>query len=227
MAKQVLVVDIGGTGVKLLVTGETERRRFSSGKDLTPTKMVAEVKKLAKDWKYDVVSIGYPGPVREGAPALEPRNLARGWLGFDFEAAFGCPVKVMNDAAMQALGSYRGGTMLFLGLGTGIGSALVVRGHIVPMEIGQLGLGKKTFEEVLGVRGLKKDGRKKWEKHVDAALERFVSSLLLDDIVLGGGNAKKLTKLPRGCRIGNNANAFTGGFRMWQDAKTRFADAQA
>src|SRR4029079_740158 len=172
-----------------------------------------------KGWDYDVVSIGYPGSVREGTPAVEPRNLARGCVGFDFQAAFGCPVKVMNDAAMQALGSYRGGTMLFLGLGTGIGSALVVRGHIVPMEIGQLGLGQKTFEEVLGVRGLKKAGRKKWEKHVDAALERFVSALLLDDVVLGGGNAKKLTKLPRGCRIGNNANAFTGGFRMWQDTK--------
>jgi len=221
---RVLVVDIGGTGVKLLATGETERRRFPSGKDLTPTKMVAEVKKLAKGWRYDAVSIGYPGPVREGVPALEPRNLARGWLGFDFQTAFGCPVKVMNDAAMQALGSYRGGTMLFLGLGTGIGSALVVRGHIVPMEIGQLGLGGKTFEEVLGVRGLKKAGRRKWEKHVDAALERFVSALLLDDVVLGGGNAKKLTRLPRGCRIGNNANAFTGGFRMWQDAKTRFSN---
>jgi polyphosphate glucokinase len=221
---RVLVVDIGGTGVKLLATGETERRRFPSGKDLTPTKMVAEVKKLAKGWRYDAVSIGYPGPVREGVPALEPRNLARGWLGFDFQTAFGCPVKVMNDAAMQALGSYRGGTMLFLGLGTGIGSALVVRGHIVPMEIGQLGLGGKTFEEVLGVRGLKRAGRRKWEKHVDAALERFVSALLLDDVVLGGGNAKKLTRLPRGCRIGNNANAFTGGFRMWQDAKTRFSN---
>jgi predicted NBD/HSP70 family sugar kinase len=222
---RVLVVDIGGTGVKLLATGQTERRRFPSGKDLTPTKMVAEVKKLAKGWRYDAVSIGYPGPVREGAPALEPRNLARGWLGFDFQAAFGCPVKVMNDAAMQALGSYRGGTMLFLGLGTGIGSALVVRGHIVPMEIGQLGIGGRTFEEVLGVRGLKKEGRKKWEKHVDIALERFVSALLLDDVVLGGGNAKKLTKLPRGCRIGNNANAFTGGFRMWKDAKTRYSNA--
>ena len=221
---RVLVVDIGGTGVKLLATGETERRRFPSGKDLTPTKMVAEVKKLAKGWRYDVVSIGYPGPVREGAPALEPRNLARGWVGFDFQAAFGCPVKMINDAAMQALGSYQGGTMLFLGLGTGLGTALVVRGHIVPMEIGQLGLGGKTFEEELGVRGLKKAGRKKWEKRVEAALERFVTALLLDDVVLGGGNAKKLTKLPQGCRIGNNANAFIGGFRMWQEAKTRFSN---
>jgi predicted NBD/HSP70 family sugar kinase len=222
---RVLVVDIGGTGVKLLASGETERRRFPSGKDLTPIKMVAEVKKLAKGWRYDVVSIGYPGPVREGVPALEPRNLGRGWLGFDFQSAFGCPVKVLNDAAMQALGSYRGGTMLFLGLGTGVGSALVVRGHIVPMEIGQMGIGNKTFEEELGVRGLKKAGRRKWEKRVDAALERFASALLLDDVVLGGGNAKKLTKLPRGCRIGNNANAFTGGFRMWQDAKTRYSNA--
>ena len=163
---KVLVIDIGGTGVKILATGETERRRFPSGKKLTPDKMVADVKRLAKGWTYDVVSIGYPGLVREGRPASEPRNLARGWLGFNFEKAFGCPVKVMNDAAMQALGSYRGGTMLFLGLGTGLGSALVVRGHIVPMELGHLAVDGKTFEEQLGARGLEKAGRKKWARRV-------------------------------------------------------------
>ena len=189
--------------------------------------MVAEVKKLAKGWRYDVVSIGYPGPVRKGRPALEPRNLARGWVGFDFQAAFGCPVKVINDAAMQALGSYQGGTMLFLGLGTGLGSALVVRGHIVPMELGHLAIGGKTYEEELGVRGLKKAGRKKWEKRVEAATARFVSALLLDDVVIGGGNAKKLSRLPHGCRIGTNANAFVGGFRLWQDTKSRFSKVEA
>jgi polyphosphate glucokinase len=221
---RVLVIDVGGTGVKILATGEQERRRVPSGKQLTPDKMVAEVKKLAKGWAYDVVSIGYPGIVREGRPVIEPRNLARGWLAFDFEKAFGCPVKMMNDAAMQALGSYRGGTMLFLGLGTGLGSALVVRGHIVPMELGHIAIDGKTFEEVLGTRGLKKAGRKKWARRVEAATSRFVSALLVDEVVLGGGNAKKLSRLPRGCRMGHNANAFIGGFRMWEDAKTRFSE---
>jgi polyphosphate glucokinase len=216
---KVLVIDIGGTSVKILATGQTERRSFPSGKVLTPAKMVAGVKKLAKDWKYDVVSIGYPGPVREGRPAVEPHNLARGWVGFDFQAAFGCPVKMINDAAMQALGSYRTGTMLFLGLGTGLGSALVVNGTVAPLELAHLSIGKKTFEDDLGIRGLKRLGRKKWQKRVERTTERFVSALLLDDVVLGGGNARKLSRLPMGCRMGNNANAFLGGFRLWEDVK--------
>jgi polyphosphate glucokinase len=216
---RVLVVDIGGTGVKILASGQKERRRFPSGRDLTPEKMVAGVKRLAKGWEYDVVSIGYPGPVREGRPAVEPRNLARGWFGFDFPAAFGCPVKMINDAAMQALGSYRRGTMLFLGLGTGLGAALVVDGTVVPLELGHLSIGKKTFEDEIGLRGLEKLGRKKWQKCVEAATRRFVSALLLDDVVLGGGNAKKLTSLPMGCRMGDNANAFLGGFRLWEAAR--------
>ena len=216
---RVLVVDIGGTGVKILASGQKERRKFPSGKDLTPDRMVAGVKRLAKGWEYDVVSIGYPGPVREGRPAVEPRNLARGWVGFDFPAAFSCPVKMVNDAAMQALGSYRRGTMLFLGLGTGLGAALVVDGTVVPLELGHLSIGKKTFEDEIGLRGLEKLGRKKWQKCVEAATERFVSALLLDDVVLGGGNAKKLTRLPMGCRMGDNANAFLGGFRLWERAR--------
>ena len=216
---RVLVVDIGGTGVKILASGQKERRKFPSGKDLTPDRMVAGVKRLAKGWEYDVVSIGYPGPVREGRPAVEPHNLARGWVGFDFPAAFGCPVKMVNDAAMQALGSYRRGTMLFLGLGTGLGAALVVDGTVVPLELGHLSIGKKTFEDEIGLRGLEKLGRKKWQKCVEAATERFVSALLLDDVVLGGGNAKKLTSLPMGCRMGDNANAFLGGFRLWERAR--------
>lgn len=218
-ARKVLTVDVGGTSVKILATGQTESRRFPSGKGLTPSKMVAEVKRLAKDWEYDVASIGHPGPVRGGRPVAEPHNLARGWVGFDFQAAFGCPVKMINDAAMQALGSYRVGTMLFLGLGTGLGAALVVDGTVVPMELGHLSIGKKTFEDDLGIRGLERLGRKKWEQRVERATKRFVSALLLDDVVLGGGNARKLTNLPQGCRMGDDANAFLGGFRLWEDAK--------
>ncbi len=215
---KVLVIDVGGTGVKILATGQTERRRFPSGKEMTPLKMVEGVKKLAKGWHYDVVSIGYPGLVRENRPAAEPHNLAKGWVGFDFRAAFGCPVKIINDAAMQALGSYRGATVLFLGLGTGLGSALVCNGTVMPLELAHLGVGKKTFEDDLGLRGLKRLGRKKWQKRVEAITERFVAALILDEVVLGGGNAKRLTRLPQRCRLGDNANAFLGGFRMWEGA---------
>jgi len=215
---KVLVVDVGGTGVKILATGQTARRKFPSGKAMTPRKMVEGVKKLATDWKYDVVALGYPGRVRDNRPATEPHNLASGWVGFDFRDAFGCPVRVINDAAMQALGSYRGGTMLFLGLGTGLGSALVADGTVVPLELAHLGVGKKTFEDDLGIRGFKRLGRKKWQKRVEAVTRRFVSALILDDVVLGGGNAKKLTKLPTGCRLGDNANALLGGFRLWEKA---------
>jgi len=212
-----LVVDVGGTSVKILATGQEEPRRFPSGPAMTPETMVAEVKKLAADWKYDVVSVGYPGIVVRGRIAAEPRNLGKGWVGFDFPAAFGCPVKTINDAAMQALGSYRGGTMLFLGLGTGLGTALVADGTVVPMELGHLSIGKKTFEDDLGARGFTRLGLKKWERRVEVVVARFVSALQLDDVVLGGGNAKKLTKLPQGCRKGDNANAFLGGFRLWEE----------
>lgn len=214
---KILVIDIGGTSVKILASGQAERRSFPSGKSLTPDKMVAGVRKLAQGWKYDVVSIGYPGPVRESNPAAEPHNLAKGWIGFDYSAAFGCPVKMINDAAMQALGSYRKGTMLFLGLGTGLGAALIVNGTVVPLELGHLSIAKKTFEDDLGVRGLERLGRKKWQRRVDAVTKRFVSALLLDEVVLGGGNARKLAKLPQGCRMGDNANAFVGGFRLWEE----------
>jgi polyphosphate glucokinase len=212
----VLAIDIGGTNVKILASGQTEPRKFPSGKDLTPRKMVAGVKKLAGDWEYDVVSIGYPGHVVADSAVTEPRNLARGWIGFDFAAAFGRPVKVINDAAMQALGSYKGGTMLFLGLGTGLGSALMVRGHIVPMELGALSYKNKAIEDYLGIRGLEKLGKKKWRKTVAFWVKRFTSALLLDDVVIGGGNAKKLKQMPPGCRLGNNDKAFLGGFRMWK-----------
>jgi predicted NBD/HSP70 family sugar kinase len=182
---------------------------------MTPQQMVSGVKDLAADWKYDVVSIGYPGLVRHGQIELEPHNLAPGWVGFDFEAAFGCPVKLMNDAAMQALGSYQGGLMLFLGLGTGLGSALVAEGAVWPMELAHLSYKKGTLEDYVGERGLKRLGKKKWNQHVRFCVARFIAALHPDDVVLGGGNLKKFEKLPPGCRAGDNANAFLGGFRMW------------
>lgn len=218
---RVLAIDIGGTNVKVLATGEIEARRFPSGPKLTPRKMVGEVRKLTGDWKYDVISIGYPGRVVEDHPITEPRNLAHGWVGFDFAKAFGRPVRVINDAAMQALGSYNGGTMLFLGLGTGLGSAMIIRDHIVPMELGALSFRKGTIEECLGTRGMKKLGKKEWGKILDMLVGRFRTALLLDDIVIGGGNAKKLKAVPRGCRLGSNARAFVGGFRLWEPAEHR------
>jgi predicted NBD/HSP70 family sugar kinase len=213
---KVLVIDIGGTYVKLLATGQKKRRRFESGPKMTPRRMVAGVKQLAADWEYDVVSIGYPGIVVKGRIAKEPHNLAPGWRRFNFQAAFKRPVKIINDAAMQALGSYRRGIMLFLGLGTGLGSALVAEGVIVPMELAHLSYKRGTYEDYLGVRGLKRLSLKKWGQHVDQCVTRMTSALYLDDVVLGGGNAKKLTKLPKRCRAGNNANAFLGGFRLWE-----------
>ena len=213
----VLAIDIGGTHVKILATGETERREFESGPKLTPKLMVAGVKKLAQDWSYEVVSTGYPGPARHNRPIAEPHNLAKGWVGFDFEAAFKCPVKVINDAAMQALGSYRGGRMLFLGLGTGLGSAFIVDGIIEPMELGHLPYKKATYEDYVGLRGLKKHGKKKWQKYVVDVVERLVAALEPDEVVLGGGDVNQLKKLPKGCRAGDNADAFLGGFRLWEN----------
>jgi predicted NBD/HSP70 family sugar kinase len=211
----VLVIDIGGSRVKILATGQKQRRVLESGPTMTPQAMVAGVRKLAADWKYAVVSIGYPGKVRHNRVLAEPHNLGKGWVGFNFKAAFRRPVKVINDAAMQALGSYRRGTMLFLGFGTGLGSALVVEGVVVPMELAHLSYKKGTYEDYLGLRGLKRLGKKKWRKLVTSCVERLIPALQLDDVVLGGGNVKKLKKLPKGCRAGANANAFMGGFRLW------------
>lgn len=212
----VLTIDIGGTHVKLLATGETERREFPSGPEMTPGKMVTLVRKLARDWKYEVISIGYPGFVLRGKPVAEPHNLGKGWVRFDFERAFKKPVKIINDAAMQAFGSYVGGKMLFLGLGTGLGSAMVVDGVIEPMELAHLPYKKATFEDYVGLRGLESLGKKKWRKEVSRVVAALVSALEPNDIVLGGGNVKKLKELPPGCRAGDNANAFLGGFRLWQ-----------
>jgi polyphosphate glucokinase len=211
----VLVVDVGGTTVKILATGQAEPRRFPSGPKLTPEQMVSGVKELATEWQYEVVSIGYPGVIHQGRIVAEPHNLAAGWVGFDFVAAFGCPVKLINDAAMQALGSYQGGTLLFLGLGTGFGSALIVEGVVVPMELAHLSYKKGTYEDYVGLRGLQRLGKKKWQQHVAYVVASLIAALCPDDVVLGGGNAKKLQQLPPGCRAGSNANAFLGGFRLW------------
>jgi polyphosphate glucokinase len=214
--KTVLVVDVGGTSVKILATGEKEPRKFPSGPDLTPRAMVTGVKRLAKGWRFDVVSIGYPGFVVRGKPVSEPYNLAHGWVGFHFERAFGRPVIVINDAAMQALGSYRKGKMLFLGLGTGLGTALVVDGVVEPMELGHLPYRAATYEDYVGARAFKKFGKKKWRAYVEDVVKRLAAALEPDEVVLGGGNVKKLKRLPPGCRAGDNANAFAGGFRLWK-----------
>jgi polyphosphate glucokinase len=183
---------------------------------MTARQMVDGVNKLAKDWKYERVTIGYPGPVLHNRPVAEPHNLGKGWVGLDFAAAFERPVKLMNDAAMQALGSYQGGKMLFLGLGTGLGSAMVVESIVEPMELGHLPYRKATYEDYVGLRGLDAHGEKKWRKHVEDVVERLIAALEPTDVVLGGGNLKHLEKLPPKCRAGDNANAFIGGFRAWE-----------
>lgn len=217
----ILVVDVGGTHVKILATGQQEPRHFPSGPDLTAEQMVSKVRELAGNWQYDVVSIGFPGFVMRGRPVAEPHNLAPGWVGFDFQKAFGCPVKMINDAAMQALGSYQGGKMLFLGLGTGLGSAMIVDGIVEPMELAHLPYKKGTFEDYVGQRGMERRGKKKWREHVTKVVAQLVAALEPDDVVLGGGNVKNLKELPPGCRAGDNANAFVGGFRLWQEPSDR------
>jgi polyphosphate glucokinase len=221
MAMNVLVVDVGGTHVKILATGQSVPREIPSGPDMTPKEMVSKVRTLAEGWKYDAVSLGYPGVVFRGRPVAEPHNLGRGWVGFDFQAAFGCPVKVINDAAMQALGSYKGGKMLFLGLGTGLGSAMVMDGIVEPMELGHLPYKRGTYEDYVGERGLEKRGKKKWRRDVADVVTRLIAALEPDDVVLGGGNVRKLQELPPGCRLGDNANAFLGGFRLWEVHRER------
>ena len=212
----VLVIDVGGTHVKILATGQTDKREFDSGPKMTAQQMVSGVQRLAGDWSYDVVSIGYPGPVLHNRPVADPKNLGSGWMGFDFRKGFGRPVKVVNDAAMQALGSYKKGKMLFLGLGTGLGSTLIVDEIVEPMELGHLPYKKATYEDYVGERGLERLGKKKWRKHVFDVVDRLVVALEPDDIVLGGGNARILKELPLRCRLGDNANAFRGGFLVWE-----------
>lgn len=216
---KILAVDVGGTHVKILATGRTQKREIVSGPAMTARQMVSAVKKLAKGWAYDALSVGFPGPVLHGRPVAEPHNLGPGWTGFDFASAFGLPVKVVNDAAMQALGSYRGGRMLFLGLGTGLGTAMIVNGIVEPMELGHLPYKKGTFEDYVGDRGLHRVGKKRWRKLVKDVIERLVAATEPDDVVIGGGNVVHLKTLPKGCRAGNNDNAFIGGFRMWGSAR--------
>jgi len=216
--KKILVIDVGGTHVKALVTGQKEPVRIPSGPKMTARKMVKDVRKAAAGWEYSGVSIGYPGPVIHGRPLCDPHNLGRGWVGFDFKKAFGRPVKILNDAAMQALGIYKGGRMLFLGLGTGLGSAMIVDGLLEPMEVAHLPYKKGyTFEDYLGVRGLQRLGKKKWRRHVAVVVEQLKAALEADYVVLGGGNAKLLKELPPGARLGDNSTAFIGGFRLWEE----------
>ena len=218
---KVLVIDVGGTNIKLLTTGQKDSSKIASGPSMTASKMVREVKNCVKGWIFNRVSLGYPGPVINGHPLREPHNLGGGWMNFNFPEAFGCPVKVINDAAMQALGSYEGGRMLFLGLGTGLGSAMIVDGILEPMELAHLTYKKgKTYEDYLGLRGLKRLGKKKWRREVAKMVEKLKTALEADYVVLGGGNIKKLKKLPPGTRMGNNQNAFLGGFRMWSDSQS-------
>jgi polyphosphate glucokinase len=215
----ILAIDVGGTHVKVLASGHKDPRKISSGPTMSARRMVSAVKRATTDWTYDVVSLGYPGPVLHDRPVAEPRNLGPGWVGFDYRRAFGEPVKVVNDAAMQALGSYEGGRMLFLGLGTGLGSALVVDGVLEPMELAHLPYRKgKTYEDFVGLRGLERLGKKRWRKHVRRVVEELKAALQADYVVIGGGNVKDLDKLPPGARSGSNEHAFVGGFRMWQAA---------
>jgi predicted NBD/HSP70 family sugar kinase len=218
--KKILVIDVGGTNVKALVTGQKEPVKIASGPTMTARKMVEEVRKAASGWEYSGVSIGYPGPVIHGRPLCEPHNLGHGWVGFDFKKAFGRPVKILNDAAMQALGIYKGGRMLFLGLGTGLGSAMIVDGVLEPMEIAHLSYKKgRTFEDYLGIRGLKRLGKKRWRRHVAKVVEQLKNALGADYVVLGGGNSRLLKKLPPGAQLGDNSTAFTGGFRLWEEPR--------
>jgi len=212
-----LVVDVGGTHVKMLATGQSEPRKFISGPAMTAGKMVKLVKDATRDWRYERISLGYPGPIVNGHPLREPHNLGGGWMNFNFAKAFGRPVKVINDAAMQALGSYQGGSMLFLGLGTGLGSAMIVDGVLEPMELAHLFYKKgKTYEDYLGLRGIERLGKNKWRKHVAKVVKKLKSALEADYVVLGGGNSKKLERIPSGARLGSNGNAFRGGFRLWE-----------
>lgn len=219
--QDILVIDVGGTNLKVSLASSKEPLKIPSGLDMTPQKMVKQVMTATRGWNYSRISIGYPGPVVHGHPLSDPHNLGPGWVGFNFQKAFGCPVRIINDAAMQALGIYRGGRMLFLGLGTGLGSAMIVNGMLEPMELAHLPYKKgRTFEDYLGIRGLKRLGKKRWRKHVAEVAEMFRTALEADDIVLGGGNSKLLKALPKGCRLGSNATAIAGGIRLWEKAES-------
>src|SRR5262249_9526169 len=218
MTPRVLVIDVGGIHVKVLATGEKASRQFPSGPTLTAEQMIAGVKGIARGWTYDAVSIGYPGPVLHGRPVAEPHNLGAGWTGVDYATAFGCPVKVVNDAAMQALRSYHGGKMLFLGLGTGLGSTMIVDDIVEPMELGHLPYRGGTFEDYVGQRGLNAHGLAQWRRDLEDVVRRLIAALEPEDVVLGGGNGHQLDTVPAGCRAGDHANAVVGGFPLWARA---------
>ena len=221
MAKEpqnILVIDVGGTNVKLVDSNHAEPIKIPSGAAMTAQRMVTAVKKATAGWKYTGVSMGYPGPVLRGKLLAEPHNLGGGWIKCDFAVAFGCPVRILNDAAMQALGSYEGGRMLFLGLGTGLGSALIVEGVLEPMELAHLPYRKgRTYEDYVGERGLERLGKSKWRRHVELVIDQLRNALEAEYVVLGGGNSRLLKKLPDGVRLGANTNAFRGGFRLWNE----------
>ena len=215
---KILVIDIGGTNIKLLASGKRTPVKVPSGPHLTPRQMVNEVLEATNDWSFDAVSIGYPGPVARNKPTKEPVNLGKGWTKFNYERAFGRPVRMINDAAMQALGSYAGRTMLFLGLGTGLGNTLVIDGIVVPLELAHLPYEDgKTYEEMIGEAGLKRLGKRKWRRHVHAIVELLAEATNADYTVIGGGNVRFLDELGVNVRRGSNANAFRGGFRLWDD----------
>jgi polyphosphate glucokinase len=219
---KILVVDIGGTNVKLRATGQKDLLKIPSGPTMTAGRTVEVVKAATQGWDFGRISLGYPGPIINGRPLREPHNLGGGWVGFDFQKAFGVPVKVINDAAMQAIGSYKGGRMLFLGLGTGLGSAMIVDGVLEPMELAHLLYKRgKTYEDYLGLRGLKRLGKKRWRKHVAKVTKTLKESLGADYVVLGGGNVKKLKEVPPGAELGGNENAFLGGLRLWNQGAKR------
>jgi polyphosphate glucokinase len=216
MDRKILVIDVGGSNVKLMIS-RAGKRKFKSGPQLTPREMMAQIKPLVSDWKFDAISMGFPSPVRDGQILSEPKHLGNGWVGFDFAKAFGKPVRIINDASMQALGSYRGSRMLFLGLGTGLGSALVWNDCVLPLELGDLPYRNgHIIEDYLGKPGLARRGKNKWQRDVEHALVQLKKALIADYVVLGGGNAKKFDELPQGIERGNNRNAFLGGIRLWQ-----------
>ena len=222
MSRRVLVVDVGGSNVKLMIS-RVERRKIKSGQKLTPRAMANEIKPLVADWEFDAVSLGFPSPVRDGKIVSEPKHLGKGWVGFDFKKALRKPVRIINDAAMQALGSFHGRRMLFLGLGTGLGSALIWDNYVLSLELGDLPYRNgSVIEDYLGDAGQARIGEKAWQRDVQHAVVQLKKSFIADYVVLGGGNAKELDKLPKGIELGHNRNAFLGGVRLWQtDARTR------
>jgi predicted NBD/HSP70 family sugar kinase len=219
---KILVIDVGGTHVKARVVPGREERKMDSGSKMTAAKMVRDMKRIVNGWEYDLVSIGFPGPVIHGRPVHNPYNLGGGWVGFDFAKAFGRPARVINDAAMQALGSYKGGRMLFLGLGTGLGAAMIADGILEPMELAHLPYKNgKTYEDYVGLRGLERLGKKRWRHHVAIVVKELSDALGAEYVVLGGGNSKILKTLPAHARLGNNRNAFIGGARLWKNDASR------